>query len=795
MTKYKKLYINLINNLKGGGKKYLIMLDIDETLGEFHLQYEFIATMIENFISSVETKNKLHQELLRTYFIRPDLIEFMRRLKSFVDINPETKIIVFTKNCDDGKYPGYISNLVKNLEIICNCVGLIYKIYSKQEQYKDMFIIEQDLGISFDKIIVFEDRQENVIHKSKSIVFTNITPYFIYLDYITLRNIFKQIKSIIDSENKDKTPDEIQKININFKIYISNQFKQNNDDYTYFETYYTNKPIDTKNPLFVEYKNKHSFVLLKNATLLQQKQIISLLEIAQNINYDNELVRCFDELGKDDEIIDLLSNCDLLKLSHYDDLLQKYPRFETIILDKYKKECYSIINNTIQKDNTLPLIYWQEFYYLFFIAYHLAIIHYSDNSIIVGLGESPNKLIFTQQCMFAELDKTKFRTYPQNLSFIEMPISNICDSLLGEKFIDIDKVITEDILRNPKYVDETIQTHKENYIELIISDITKEEFNVRLTRFSDLSMKNSMLLNTHLKRYGLSPDIIISSIGIVKKEIIFVDRTESMSSIVCFIFGLYGNMKFHNYTDEEMVSVINIIKFVGFDGDYDSRLMKQFKIDYVNTIIKSLFKIKDDNKFKIYYLRGNEFTHPGYIGLINKIIEKLKEINVPFVNMDNSKITDLDLINYLTLTLNIPYKIVNYLSLPEKYNIGSRCIAKFNIGKEDFTQNKNKLMLLSNGEGVASCNLHRSIIIYTIKKCIDKIISMITSIHKIKPIIFSNLRINKTFIDIFNKTPKELNNLKFRANTVVSFITHIFGSNGIMLEDTIFSDDNYVLPI
>ena len=37
--------------------------------------------------------------------------------------------------------------------------------------------------------------------------------------------------------------------------------------------------------------------------------------------------------------------------------------------------------------------------------------------------------------------------------------------------------------------------------------------------------------------------------------------------------------------------------------------------------------------------------------------------------------------------------------------------------------------------------------------------------------------------------------LKFRANTVVSFITHIFGSNGIMLKDTIFSDDNYVLPI
>jgi hypothetical protein len=123
-----------------------------------------------------------------------------------------------------------------------------------------MFIIEQDLGISFDKIIVFEDRQENVVHKSKSIVFTNITPYFIYLDYITLRNIFKQIKSIIDSENKDKTPDKIQKINSNFKIYISNQFKQNNDDYTYFETYYTNKPIDTKNPLFSEYKNMHSYI-------------------------------------------------------------------------------------------------------------------------------------------------------------------------------------------------------------------------------------------------------------------------------------------------------------------------------------------------------------------------------------------------------------------------------------------------------------------------------------------------------------------------------------------------------
>ena len=57
------------------------------------------------------------------------------------------------------------------------------------------------------------------------------------------------------------------------------------------------------------------------------------------------------------------------------------------------------------------------------------------------------------------------------------------------------------------------------------------------------------------------------------------------------------------------------------------------------------------------------------------------------------------------------------------------------------------------------------------------------------------MRINETFMDIFNKKPGELNKLKFRANTVVSFITHIFGSNGIMLKDTIFSDDNYVLPI
>ena len=35
------------------------MLDIDETLGEFHLQYEFIATMIENFISQEDLEDIL----------------------------------------------------------------------------------------------------------------------------------------------------------------------------------------------------------------------------------------------------------------------------------------------------------------------------------------------------------------------------------------------------------------------------------------------------------------------------------------------------------------------------------------------------------------------------------------------------------------------------------------------------------------------------------------------------------------------------------------------------------------
>lgn len=277
MTKYKKLYINLINNLKGGGKKYLIMLDIDETLGEFHLQYEFIATMIEKFIS----KNILHQELLKTYFIRPDLIEFMTRLKSFVDINPETKIIVFTKNCDDGKYPGYISNLVKNLEIICDCVGLIHKIYSTQEQYKDMFIIEQDLGISFDKIIVFEDRQENVVHKSKSIVFTNITPYFIYLDENNLTNIFSYLEQFIVGNKYD------------FRQLINEYLKKNKTDLEYFNSQYSNNPIKNKNPLFNEYKNIHFYVLLKNTLLLHKKNIYNLLDIAKIIKYDNELVKCF----------------------------------------------------------------------------------------------------------------------------------------------------------------------------------------------------------------------------------------------------------------------------------------------------------------------------------------------------------------------------------------------------------------------------------------------------------------------------------------------------------------------
>ena len=280
MTKYKKLYINLINNLKGGGKKYLIMLDIDETLGEFHLQYEFIATMIEKLISNVETKNKLHQDLLRTYFIRPDLIEFMTRLKSFVDINPETKIIVFTKNCDNGKYPGYIINLVENIEIICNCIGLIHKIYSTQGQYKDMFEIEQDLGISFDKIIVFEDRQENVVHKSKSIVFTNIKPYFIYLDENNLKNIFSKIEQFVVNKN-------------DFRQLIDNYLKNNNTNLEYFNSQYSSNPIKNKNPLFNEYKNIHFDVLLKNTLLLHKKYIYNLMDIAKIIKYDNELVKCF----------------------------------------------------------------------------------------------------------------------------------------------------------------------------------------------------------------------------------------------------------------------------------------------------------------------------------------------------------------------------------------------------------------------------------------------------------------------------------------------------------------------
>ena len=142
----------------------------------------------------------------------------------------------------------------------------------------------------------------------------------------------------------------------------------------------------------------------------------------------------------------------------FDNIFKKNPSIVPVVKEQFKK--LSLNGVQIRKRATIGIkeytrysittpIYWQEYYYLFYLS--LAIIKkYESNSVIIALGESPMKLVFSQSLFYDDPDAKllmKDNGFPEELSFKYFSLSKLSYFVdkIKTDFIDSDIIITKDL--------------------------------------------------------------------------------------------------------------------------------------------------------------------------------------------------------------------------------------------------------------------------------------------------------------------------------------------------------------
>ncbi len=240
-----------------------------------------------------------------------------------------------------------------------------------------------------------------------------------------------------------------------------------------------------------------------------------------------------------------------------EDKIMTYTDFEKLdkidILDNFKYKILNSLENASRidyKDNDiLPyyryvslinLVFWQDYYYLFYLSLKIIKL-YKSNCNIISIGESPMKLIFTQSLFYDDPIinfERGLNNYPTNLTFNYFPISNLAllyKTYLPKKYSGIhfdDKSITVEIMRL---------------------------FNIDI----DLQILKNYL--TYFIKFNLDP------LSIIEKDnsgTIFVDRVESARSIISFIYLYSRFIIMQHITEDKLSSFLSKFHIIGYDGDY-----------------------------------------------------------------------------------------------------------------------------------------------------------------------------------------------------------------------------------
>ena len=279
------------------------------------------------------------------------------------------------------------------------------------------------------------------------------------------------------------------------------------------------------------------------------------------------------------------------------------------------------------------LQFWQEFYYLFYLSLKIVVACYKSNSRIISLGESPSKLIFTQSLFYEDMvinNKLSENNFPTNLSFEYFPLSNLNGFL--------------------KDLSEPLHSHTIDHIyDTLATNITSDKIQFIMSYFS---------------KFKLDP------LSIVENNVIFLDRAETFTTVITFLFIYSKMIAFQQLNEDQIIKFKHNFKFIGYDeGDYNgtnrpekSKLLKITKSFIEKYLVLSKKESNDMIKYIELKIIFNDTTSKA---LVIKLKKRIRYEPKSFY------------FNYL-----IPYKIISY-SVPEIYNSKTRCIAKFNIIKNN----------------------------------------------------------------------------------------------------------------
>jgi hypothetical protein len=446
---------------------------------------------------------------------------------------------------------------------------------------------------------------------------------------------------------------------------------------------------------------------------------------------------------------------------NYNDYLEIYNELDDekikLIINNYKE----LINNSLIENiddyiRLEMLRFWKDFFCLFYLALFFIKEYYKSNSIIISLGESPAKLVFTQSLFYNDYDiynKLKLKNYPINLNFKYLPLSGLSLLLLtysnGNRLRPFTEIITKFGLSETKLYnyDDTIKLMNSNYDETI-------EYN----------FKNYIL------KADLDPLKIINS----DKNIIIIDRAEGMTTLATF-FYLYSKLTtFQNLTSAQKNIFFCKFNFIGFDciiNRVDIINQNTKIINNVKSFIKNLLEIDDivlEKMIKIKMLRFDNCKREEIINYI-KQREYKKFYRDNYMNLDSIYNTLITLINILTV--------------PENYDLSSRCIKSYSLINDlpdklltDFKQ--------TNKQSV-NCNFINFIIFLIFMKLkktdeFDKLINNIDDIHEYSffkdtktdiPIdkFLESLVVKQKFIDFFIDNPQIISKTIFNDEITFSY--------------------------
>jgi hypothetical protein len=501
------------------------------------------------------------------------------------------------------------------------------------------------------------------------------------------------------------------------------------------------------------------------------------------------------------KLLNDISEIDLLTCTDYNKLNNIYPDLDNKILNLYKDELDNKFynknsnhyNNLAKEPTILPMRYWQDFYYLTYIAINMAKKFYTDNSVVVSLGESPDKLIFTQNCLFKEPELINLNIILKNVEFKILPLSRIgyC-GYYGEFIQGFTKGMAELDTIPALILSQTI-----NLINQQVSSNNQYQYINELYKYISAQYKNNVAqldenkikqriwnikehapdIIAYFKNFNLDP----INIQLNNKIIYFVDRSESGRSFMCFLIIYHSLIEYLEESDKVKYSNLRadmrrLIRFIGYDLNFDEPVLAKTKIDVIKFLYIKYFKAtvaEADDFYKFYVIQTN--ISVAMLTINKKITDFYKQSPISNnIIPIHTKIT-----NFLYGELVVSNKVVNMLALPEKLNLDTRCIISTLF--KDVNGNINAV---KNKQNYKLCNLVRLVILIFMKKSLKKIIYLAQNIDKIDTDKFSLIDTNS-----FNFSP-----IENYTDYFLSFIDQ-FGSNGIMKDKLIFSDDTYTIPL